>query len=182
MIEVRVFYAIEFDESTREYIYEKQQIAKKFCINGKFTRKENIHLTLQFMGELPIDKKIELYKVLDEAYRNKKKFTIDITGIGKFDKRDGSILWVGIQKYNEIKKIYNNLQWNLKKLGYKVEDRPYKPHITIGRKVKFGRQFEEVKNVVSFNKSVCIEKITLMQTIQTKGVLEYYPIYSIKLL
>lgn len=182
MIEVRVFYAVEFDEGTREYIYEKQQIVEKFCTDGKFTRKENIHLTLQFMGELKSEEKVKLIKSLDDAVKIKKRFIINISEIGRFEKRDGSILWIGIKKYDRITSIYNNLQWNLKKAGYKVESRPYKPHITIGRKVNFDRNFDDVKKEVYFSKNVYINKISLMETIQNNGILNYYPIYSIKLI
>lgn len=182
MIKIRVFYAVEFHEEIKDYIYEKQQIIKKYSTKGNFTRKENIHLTMQFIGEIKHDEIGKLSKALDNALKEKNSFTIDINNIGKFERKGGDIVWLGVQKIEKLKTIYNNLGENLHEVGYKTDTRPYKPHITIGRKVIFNEDFEDIKKEIDVNKSVSITKLSLMESTRINRILKYVPKYSISLI
>ena len=51
---MRLFYAIELDEGTRRLLHEKQNQLKEKAAKANFTRLENLHLTLRFMGEMDV--------------------------------------------------------------------------------------------------------------------------------
>lgn len=181
MIKIRVFYAIEFDDNIKEYIFDKQQIIKKLSTRGNFTKKENIHLTLQFIGEVKSTEVGKLSKALKNTVEGIKGFSIDLKNIGSFPRKDGNIVWIGVQKSEELQNIYNNLCKNLLKLDYKTDSRPYKPHITIGRKVEFDKDFKDIKREMDVHKSIDIRKISLMESKNINGILRYIPKCSVEM-
>ena len=46
---MRLFTAVCFDEETKNALFEAEKTAE-ICAEGKFTSKENLHLTLVFIG------------------------------------------------------------------------------------------------------------------------------------
>lgn len=180
MIKIRVFYAIEFDKNIKEYIYKKQQSIKKLSTKGNFTRKENIHLTIQFIGEVKPSEIENFSEALNDIAKGINKLSIDLKSIGYFPRKDGNIVWVGVEKSEELQNIYSNLCKNLANLGCKIDDRPYNPHITIGRKVKFDKDFNDIKKAMDINKSIDIKKISLMESKSINGILKYIPKFSIE--
>lgn len=179
MVAIRVFYAVEFEDYIKNYIYRKQQIIKKYSTKGNYARKENIHLTMQFIGEIKSEEIEKLSKTLKNTLKDKTSFTIEINSIGKFERKGGDIVWFGVDKIEELKSIYNSLNENLHNAGFKTEKRPYKPHVTIGRKVIFNKDFKEINNEINVCKRVKINKISLMESTRIEGILKYVPKYSI---
>ena len=49
---MRTFIAIEFDNETKKNITQLQNKIKNDCKKGNFTVKDNLHLTMHFLGEI----------------------------------------------------------------------------------------------------------------------------------
>ncbi|MCS4454542.1 hypothetical protein JQ038_07195 [Clostridium botulinum] len=56
---MRVFYAVTFYEEAKEKLIEYKNIVVNNSVKGRFTNKNNFHLTLEFIGE--VDEKSYLY-------------------------------------------------------------------------------------------------------------------------
>ena len=50
---MRLFVAIEFDEKTKSKMIDVQDQLRAAVLHGNFSRPENLHLTLAFLGEVP---------------------------------------------------------------------------------------------------------------------------------
>lgn len=173
---MRVFFAIEFEEEIKEYIYEKLLDVKKKSIKGSFSRKENIHLTLKFMGEVSNSEMKELSQVIDLVVSQKSSFILKMNRLGKFDRGNQCILWIGLEKSEALFNLYKELEEMLWKLGYEKESRGFAPHITLGRQVTL--KSNEFFSDIPISKRIKIKKISLMESTRVKGVLTYRPVYS----
>ncbi|MBF8981922.1 RNA 2',3'-cyclic phosphodiesterase [Lutibacter sp. B2] len=174
---MRVFIAIEFEEKIKNYLSNQQQIIKENSIKGNFTRKENFHLTLQFIGEVKREEIHILKEVIDKARSNTNGFQLFLKNIGRFERGKKSIVWVGITKNDELEELYYDLENLLEAQGYPKEDRPFKPHITLGRQVIFKEGFEEIQKKSSIEpERIIVNKISLMESTRIDGKLKYIPL------
>mgnify|MGYP000332869867 CR=1 FL=1 len=175
--EVRLFIAINFDEPNKDAIYHIMERLKSYTLQGSYTCKENLHLTLVFIGEVPVSKIDSIKACINQV--KSKPFTITIGGIGRFKRSGGDIYWIGVEKNSSLLSIYKQLCDQLISLGFDIENREYKPHLTIARRVTISNDFDETKFSESVpNMDVLVQNIFLMKSERIKGKLTYTPIYQ----
>ena len=139
---LRCFIAIEIPETIKKSIAAIIDNLKKSDV--KWVSEENIHITLQFLGEteesLIPDIKGALYKIL-APYSS---FYIKIAGIGSFPSgKRPRVIWVGMEESKPLISLYEDISSEMVKFGYKKEERGFTPHVTIGR-VKSNRNMGEL--------------------------------------
>ena len=72
---MRTFIAIEFDKETKNNISNLQNAIKADCKKGNFTTKDNLHLTLHFLGEIEEDDFTRIFNInVFAVYRVNKIF------------------------------------------------------------------------------------------------------------
>lgn len=176
---MRVFYAIEFEEDIKEYIYEKVLALKGKSIKGNFGRKENIHLTLKFIGEVEIEKVKGLSNVLDNIATGKKIFSLVMNQVGQFDRGQNAIIWIGIEESESLQNLHASLDNELSKLGYEKERKKFVPHITLGRQVVL--RSAEIFKDIKISGTIQVKKLSLMESKRVDGVLKYIPVHTVQL-
>lgn len=172
---MRLFIAINF---TRELSAELFKIIRELSNNalkGNFTRLENLHLTLVFLGES--QKLAEVKRAMDMVQAP--KFTLSIRGFGVFPQDSGSLYWAGIDNNLILNDIYNQLNSRLAEAGFAPEKRPFKPHLTLGRKVILRRDFK----IRQFEQRIGpldmgVDSFSLMKSERTDGKLVYTKLYT----
>lgn len=163
---MRLFIAVNFSEEIRGTLLKAIQEIKSQAISGNFTRPENLHLTLAFIGESDHIKEIQ--KVIDSL--NAHAFELTIGGFGHF----GNLHWVGIDNNPELKVLAENLRNGLRDSGFNIEDKAFKPHITIAREL----QTNEPVRLSVPKKSMTVSRISLMKSERINGKLTYTEIYG----
>ena len=129
---MRVFVAVEI--SNEKIINSIKQLQKKINIDAKPTNPQNLHFTLQFLGETSEEKVSQIIKILHTIEFS--NFNIILKGLGIFPRSNTPrIIWVGIS--NEEGKqmlieLTKKIQKTLEGLGFSAK-KPSKPHITIFR-------------------------------------------------
>ncbi len=169
---MRLFIAVNFSQSVKERLVRIQQQIKKVCFSGNFTRMENLHLTLAFLGEIDSLQVHIIKGIMDNI--TERPFKISIGGIGSFSNRKGKIVWVGVEPSNKLNSLHCQLTKGLTDSGFLSEDRPFKPHLTLGREVRFGN--ERPAEFLPFEYAV--DSIDLMVSEVVKGVLTYRLLYK----
>lgn len=177
---MRTFIAIELSEEIRNALAQIQSHLKYAGADVKWVEKNNIHLTLKFLGEID-DKKCEKVKaVLDQIAAEFKPFELDLKDIGAFPKIEfPRVIWVGLDKgAKESTEIAKKIDEALSKTGFQEETRPFAAHLTVGR-VRSSKNKEVLKEKITdyqlpITKSEIIPSIILFQsTLTPKG-----PIYT----
>ena len=126
---MRTFVAIEIPAEMRRKIYS---IGEK--IPGRLSRvsEENIHITLQFLGELDEDGLASAESALNKI--SGQPFGVIIKGISFFGGRDVHTIYANVIDQGRIKVIYSDAGKLLSDAGLDFEsEREYVPHATIAR-------------------------------------------------
>lgn len=171
---LRLFIAINFSEELKTKIETIIQGLKSHAQKGNFTKRENIHLTLVFIGETT---KADDVKVCIEGLKVS-PFTMTLGGLGYFPRDNGSIYWLGVEKNETLTSVHQQLTEALIKMGLDMERRPYKPHLTLGREVIINkslkyRDFEKKIEPMSME----ITSVSLMKSERINGKLIYTEIF-----
>ncbi|HVH16609.1 MAG TPA: RNA 2',3'-cyclic phosphodiesterase [Candidatus Angelobacter sp.] len=105
--------------------------------------RENIHLTLKFLGNVATTKLDEIKSAL--AHVVFPPFSLEIKGAGAFPNlKRMNVIWVGIEEgWSQVELIYEQTEKLLHQLGFSRETRSFSPHITVSR-VKSGRKRDEI--------------------------------------
>lgn len=184
---MRLFIAIPISDNIKR---ELGHIQSK--LTGRITREkvrwvspENIHLTLNFLGEVEADMISPIKECMQKAVYNIFEFRVSIENIGAFpNKKKPRVLWVGCKdKEGVISSIEKNLSAGLIKFGFKREKRKYLPHLTLGR-IKHVRgktdrmEFNSLDNVKLG--TLKINQVQLIEScLRSKGA-DYTTIESVK--
>ena len=128
---MRVFVAIEI--SKEEILKKIQTFQKNIGIDAKPTKIDQIHFTLEFLGEIDQVKYDQVKDVMEKISFS--SFDITLKGVGVFPNlKNPRVIWIGIDKNGAEKLIFiaNEVGIKLTTLGFEKE-RKFKPHLTVFR-------------------------------------------------
>lgn len=171
---MRAFVAVEVND--KKVIDSIAEIQSKLDIKAKAVQPNNLHFTLQFLGEISEDmaEKIKVaLRTIDFS-----EFSVDFRGIGAFPKmKFPRVIWIGTDTDggNALIELAKKVHVVLEPLGF-VLDKPFKSHITIFRiKNKVGDISKELEKFSSYQfGSQRISSIKLKKSVLTPQG----PIYS----
>lgn len=174
---MRLFIALNLSNLDKDQVNEIKDILKTNSNQGKFVNKEHMHITVEFLGEIS-EERVDLIKNLMNEIEFE-AFKLKLNRIGYFKRREGNIYWLGIEKNQNLTKIHDVLHKSLKEEGFKIEDRDFKPHLTLGRRVRLkpGFNTERLDSKVE-EIEIDIKNIDLVKSEFTEGKLKYSIIYS----
>ncbi len=125
----RLFYAIWPEMNVQKQLVSVSKQIKM----GKGVPKDNLHITLLFLGQ--INAEISHSLVAGTNTIRGKKFTLNLSEYGSF-KRSG-VFWLAPDSYpGELIKLVNNLSDLAVKNNISIDERPYRPHVTLARKTR----------------------------------------------
>lgn len=111
---MRLFIAINFNFEVKNSLAQVIQGLKRHAVKGNFTRIDNLHLTLVFIGETT---KVNLVKEAMNSI-NAGPFNLIISGFGSFPREGGNIYWVGVEENAKLRNIYGKLADKLSQSGF----------------------------------------------------------------
>ncbi|MDD4565078.1 MAG: RNA 2',3'-cyclic phosphodiesterase [Eubacteriales bacterium] len=129
---MRLFIAINFDEETKEHLLTVQSRLRKLG-RGNFSRPENLHLTLAFLGEIAPERVAVICRLMDQMTVPVLHLSFD--HVGRFKRDDGDIWWIGLAPNKELLIFQKELSERLRNESFLPEGRSFSPHITLARRV-----------------------------------------------
>ncbi len=140
---MRTFIAIEIPDAIKAELAKLQSELRRTGADVGWTNPDNIHLTLRFLGEVGERQVESLKKLCAQIATEFSPFALQLGDTGYFPNfRQPRVLWVGLDGNTEIAaKLQKRLETELVALGFDREDKPFKPHLTIGR-VKSGKNIK----------------------------------------
>lgn len=180
---MRLFYAIELDERTKELLSEKQNLLRAKAVKANFSRRENLHLTLRFFGEVERAYFPVLKKIQDIISSKHRAFELEILELGIFERGHKSIVWSGIKKNPNLMQLQRDIEKEIILNGFKPDHRPFNPHITLAREfAPYGDIREIIKEIEPLNHRFIVKSISLMESTRLNGKLVYICRYRTNLL
>ena len=135
----RIFIAINLPEDIKKKLEDYQ--AKWLELPCRWTKKENLHITLMFLGYLSDEELVEICNIVKEVALRNSLFSLNLKKIlyGPPKKMPPRMVWVEGKKSEELGKLQKDLENSLlssealAKEDINHESRPYAPHINLGR-------------------------------------------------
>ena len=132
---IRSFIAIDLSDAARRQIEDFTQVLRKSDAQVGWVRIEGIHLTLKFLGNVVPELIEEIKPVIARLASQTGPIHIEPAGCGAFPTiKAPRVIWVGLRgRIGPLAELAQRVEAELASFGFKPEDRPFKPHLTLGR-------------------------------------------------
>lgn len=176
---MRLFIALGFSEENKDQLYSVTKQLRGQALQGNTTKKENLHLTLAFIGEVPNPVYKKTCAVMDVL--TAEPFEMVFDRFGKFNQQEGTLYWIGSGKNPALESLQKKLITALKQNQIPVDEKTFRPHITLGRRMVMEDGFSEAafgEKLVPIRQKVT--SVSLMKSERIGGKLVYTEVYKRK--
>jgi len=130
----RIFLAINLPAAERRAIHDATSPLREAAAGVAWVAEEKLHLTLKFLGGLPAASVEALRGALAPALAAAPVPSLAVGGLGAFpDLRAPRVVWLGVEADAKLELLHHDIESVCGGLGYEVEGRAFRPHITLGR-------------------------------------------------
>lgn len=167
---MRVFVAINPPDEVRMRIGEAERELREAGFPIRWVPAENVHLTLKFLGEVPEERLRDVYEVVNAAVKGIDVFDMAVSGLGAFPSlRRPNVVWLGVELDSVLSSLQVRTEENLGQLGFPREDRPFRPHLTLGRARKRVessefRGLEDIVRRIEYSDSFRVGTVDIMSS------------------
>ena len=132
---MRIFLAVFPPESVQRAVFAAAQALQRSGDGVSWVKRENLHYTLRFMGELGDDGARRVKLAAEDAARSGGPFAAALGPLGAFpNARRARVLWAGMTEGAErLTALAAALEAALVRKGFDRADHAFTPHLTIGR-------------------------------------------------
>jgi RNA 2',3'-cyclic 3'-phosphodiesterase len=125
----RLFVALELPPSHKAALFE----LNPHLAGLRWLQKEQLHLTLSFLGEVEASEHDRLCHVLGGV--RVPPFFLPLRGVGMFNSRNRpSVVWVGVGNgHPHLFALHRQIQDAVLSAGLEPDLKPFHPHVTVGR-------------------------------------------------
>jgi len=168
---MRLFIAINLNNATKDSLVDLRDDLKSLSERGNFTFRENLHITLAFLGECDAKQAAAAKAAMDSL--SLRPFDVRIERIGRFMAGQGEATWwAGVSVGETLSALNLELADRLEAAGFLIDKRKFSPHITLGRRVVTDAVPRRVGPFVE-----TVKKIDLMKSERIDGKLTYTAIH-----
>lgn len=143
---IRAFIALELPQEIKQAIADYVTPLRALDKGVSWTKAENVHLTLKFLGDTPKQQIEKVAAALREICASFAPIAAEIAGAGVFpNEHRPRVLWIGMKESSgKLAELAQRIESECRRLGFEKEERAFTPHLTIGR-VKEGKAANVVK-------------------------------------
>ena len=158
---MRLFIAIQLDDDVKDALTVMQASLRARRVGGNYTRLENLHLTLAFIGEYgDPDYVLDVLKSVPFA-----PFPLRLEGFGCF----GDLYWCGLARQDALDAYVRRLRRALAEAGIPFDRKRFSPHITLLRRASA----ERLPALAVPNASMTARRVSLMRSERGKNGMLY---------
>jgi RNA 2',3'-cyclic 3'-phosphodiesterase len=190
MDKIRSFIAVELPDDIKRELKKIVSILRTgSSVPVKWVETENIHLTLKFLGDIDADRVDEILNSTKKATAGTPPIGLQVKGLGVFpNPKRAQVVWAGLSGDLEVlDHLQQNIELEMKKLGFDREMRKFSPHLTLARVRDniTSNEREHLGNLVtgtSFNAgTIQVDSVNLMKSLLTRQGAVYSRLGSIVL-
>ncbi len=163
---MRLFIAIRLSDEMQSELVSTMHLLKKAGVKGSYVPKQNLHLTMAFIGETKgaAGVKEALQKV------KYKPFRLSLSEMGAF----GDLLWTGVKGNQGISAAVRDIRSALDAAGIEYDRKKFVPHITLIRKMTGKWQSVQAPKC-----EMMVKSISLMKSEEKDGKRIYTELFCI---
>ena len=146
---VRTFLAIDLPNEVKDHLLKLQNSLKQAKADVRWVKKDLMHLTMRFLGDVAPDMIPRIGEAANIATNGLETFELKTSNLGVFPNlRRPKVIWVGLAgKVDILNLLKERLDNNLLQIGFQKEDRPFSPHLTLGR-IKSGKNIYKLSQMI----------------------------------
>jgi 2'-5' RNA ligase len=176
----RIFIAINLPEEVKKQLFAYSE--KWPDLPAKWSSKDNLHITLEFLGDLTDQEIGDVCKIAGQVAKRHNPFAINFNKIlyGPPKKNPPRMVWVEGEKSDELADLKEDVQeFLLEKIAFRPEGRGFTPHITLARIIEWEFRKFDLDERPEVNEDIDLvftaESIEVMESELKRGG----PVYTI---
>ena len=132
---VRAFVAVELNTAIRDALAKVQRRLRTANARVSWVHPDRMHLTVVFLGDLPVDAVPRVANGLEDIARNTPPFQLQLAGGGAFGPpRRPRVIWAGVNdEAGALQAVHQQVAQRLVEANVGFDERPFTPHLTLGR-------------------------------------------------
>jgi 2'-5' RNA ligase len=180
---MRLFIAVNFDEEVKDALTALQDRLRNLAAGGNFSRRENLHLTLAFLGETPESRVPPIGEIIRDLPVGKGSPGLNLCRAGCFRHGGKELWWIGPAPDDPglpfLLELRRRLTTGLEQRGADYDRRAFNAHITLGREIRgVPRAAEPAALVPEGGVPLPLKRLSLMQSGRAGGLLSYVELYG----
>ncbi len=130
------------------------------------------HITLQFLGDIDDSLINSVNRSLHKISGRCSGFCLKLKEFGVFgNPANPRVLWMGLVQSKELEILGNAVDEEMRMLGFKKPDKPFSPHLTIGR-IKFLKGRRVLKEWIDKYRYTEFQEINVREIILYESILK----------
>jgi 2'-5' RNA ligase len=134
---MRLFFALEIPNGIKAEMAKIQARLEQFVPRGtiRWVEPEAAHFTIRFVGEKSMAEIAPMVSAVEGLDLQFGPIPLAVSGFGCYPSCSRPrVLWLGVHdKQGELKQLSDQLEEGLQAVGIPKENRPFTPHLTLGR-------------------------------------------------
>jgi 2'-5' RNA ligase len=170
-----LFVALNLPDEVRRALWAAAAPVRELDLSLKWVRPEGIHVTLKFLGEVSEQREPELRSALGRAAAGSHALPLAIDGFGAFPGFERPrVIWAGLEPDPALEALQHRVEREFQPLGFAPEQRPFRPHLTLGRAARDARPkpckgLEETLTGLQHHETTVVAAVDLMQSVLQSG-------------
>ena len=176
---MRAFLALTLSQEVVSHLTDIQdQVKLTNRGKGTWSHPENFHLSLAFLGDITRDQADILARILASQADRFSPFSLTLDKLGYFGFEHESTLWCSVRPDNNLKALVSTVYKAVHDSRIHFESKPFKAHITLGRKINIMNC--QLNSIEVKPLSFPVDGVTLFQSTLTPDGPIYRELYSVQ--
>ena len=163
---MRLFIAINFPALLRTNLYEATKPLRDAAPTARWVDGDRLHLTIKFLGEQSETVVAPLVDALRAVGNRFGPIALELGGLGAFPNlRRPRVVWMGVKGDPKLELLHHDVETACGELGFEVEGRPFRPHLTLARAGDpriDAMALARVAKTVDFSAEILIDSLDVM--------------------
>ena len=162
---MRLFLAINLAPDMRRAVIDATSSLREAAPSISWVDESRLHLTLKFLGEQSESVVPSLTAAMADVAGQHRSFRLSVKEIGAFPNfRRARVVWMGVERDPRLEFMHHDVELACEKLGFELEGRAFRPHLTLAR-VKDQTDVEELRKLSRAGQKVDFEAETVVRSI-----------------
>jgi 2'-5' RNA ligase len=175
---MRLFFGIELDPAVADAVHHAVEPLRVVEPELAWVATPKLHLTMKFVGEVDEPAAEVLAGAADSVAARHHHFDLTLGGVGAFPNfRRARVVWMAVESEPRLEWLHHDLEVACADVGYEVEGRAFRPHITLARvraplPVERARSLARAARRVAYAGTSAVARLTLFES--TPGANAHY--------
>ncbi|QCR30958.1 RNA 2',3'-cyclic phosphodiesterase [Lysinibacillus sp. SGAir0095] len=140
------FLAAKLPKEVKDYLKEWVEKNKADFPFAKWVHHEDYHITLAFLGFAEESMKQEVLNTMSQTLIEESPFILTLNKIGTFGPhKKPRIFWGDVEQSDSLNQVQKKVHRQCMEIGFQLDKKPFRPHITLARKWQGENDFDIVK-------------------------------------